>query len=277
MAKTRVAGLVVAGLMAVAGFAQKPVAVERPDSQRIRDEFVEILGKYPPTVRAVLSLDPALIGNKEYLQPYPALAEYLTSHPEVARDPVFYVGRMGREFQFSTGAGGDERSRLDRILSDLGVFAGFGMAIGLFTWLIRTLLDYRRWHRLANVQTNVHTKLLDRFTSNEDLMAYMQTPSGAKFLESSPISLDPGPKQMGAPQSRILWSVQVGFVLVALGIGFRMAGLGIDTESDQTMKVLGTLALALGVGFAGSALISWAISLRMGLLDKKPETTSTQG
>ncbi len=62
----------------------------------------------------------------------------------------------------------------------------------MLTWLIRTFIDYRRWLRLTRIQTDAHTKLLDRLTSNEDLMAYIQSPSGRRFLESAPIALDGG-------------------------------------------------------------------------------------
>lgn len=277
MNKTKMAGLLAAGLMAVSGFAQKQVALEQPDSQRTKEEFTQILGKYPPAVRAVLSLDSALITNKEYLEPYPALAAYLNSHPEIARDPSFFVGTMGQDFHFEQAGGWDRRSPVERILGDIGVFAGFGMAIGLLTWLIRTFINYRRWHRLATVQTNVHTKLLDRFTSNEDLLSYMQSPSGAKFLESSPIALDPGPRSIGAPFSRILWSVQAGFVLVAAGLGFRFAGNGLEQSAMQSLQVLGTLGMALGAGFVGSAGVSYLLSRRLGLLEPKADAPPAQG
>jgi len=75
--------------------------------------------------------------------------------------------------------------------------AGFGLAIGVLTWLIRTIIDYRRWSRLSKVQAEIHTKLLDRFSSNEELAAYIQSPAGSRFLESSPIRLDPGPRSLG--------------------------------------------------------------------------------
>jgi hypothetical protein len=47
---------------------------------------------------------------------------------------------------------------------------------------------------LSKVQTEVHTKIVDRFTANDDLLAYIQSPAGSKFLESSPIHLDAGPR-----------------------------------------------------------------------------------
>lgn len=277
MNKTKMLGLLAAGLMAVSGFAQKQVALEQPDSHRTKEEFTQILGKYPPAVRAVLSLDSALVTNKEYLEPYPALAAYLGAHPEIARDPAFFVGTMGQDFHFEQAGGWERPGQVERILAGFGVFVGFGMAIGLLTWLIRTLINYRRWHRLATVQTNVHTKLLDRFTSNEDLLSYMQSPSGAKFLESSPISLDPGPRSIGAPFSRILWSVQAGFVLLAAGIGLRLAGKGLEQSATQSLEVLGTLGMALGAGFVGSAAVSYVISRRLGLLEPRVETPTVQG
>src|SRR5213075_3016398 len=72
-------------------------------------------------------------------------------------------------------------------------------------WLIKTLIDQRRWSRLSKIQTDVHTKLLDRFSSNEDLLTYIQSPAGRRFLESTPISVD-APRALSSPISRILWS-----------------------------------------------------------------------
>ena len=102
-----------------------------------------------------------------------------------------------------------------QVLDGLAAFGGFGMAIALLAWLIRILVDYRRWKALAKVQTDVHTKILDRFTANDDVLAYIQSPAGSKFLQSSPILLDAAPRSVGAPLGRILWSVQGGVVLIA--------------------------------------------------------------
>jgi hypothetical protein len=141
------------------------------------------------------------------------------------------------------------------------------MAIALLVWLIRTIIDYRRWSRLARVQTDAHTKLLDRFTNNDDLLAYIQSPAGSKFLESSPIKLDAAPRGIGAPLGRIMWSVQGGLVLMAGGIGLQMVSGRFNDESSQPLHVLGVLGIALGVGFVLSAIISFVISQRLGLIE----------
>jgi hypothetical protein len=149
----------------------------------------------------------------------------------------------------------------------LAIFAGFGMAIGLLVWLIRTLVDYRRWSRLAKVQTDVHTKLLDRFTANDDLLAYIQSPAGSKFLQSSPITLDAGPRAVGAPLGRILWSVQGGVVLMAGGIGLQVVSGRVADAASQPLHALGVLGIALGLGFVISAIISFVIAQRLGLIE----------
>ena len=163
------------------------------------------------------------------------------------------------------------------VLGGLAGFTAAGIAIGLLTWLIRTIINYRRWNRLAKVQTDTHAKLLDRFTTNEDLLAYLQSPSGAKFLGSSPITLDAGPRSVSAPLGRILWSVQVGLVLAAFGIGLAVVSKRVSADVSEPLQALGVLAIALGLGFVISAIISFMISQRLGLIEPKPAETDASG
>jgi len=246
--------------------AQTVVTLEQPDAQRTKEQLENLFQHYPPTMRGVLALDPTLLGNQAFLAPYPGLVNFLAAHPEIARNPTFYVGEPQRPQ--------DHKSQVLEVWREVyqtcGIFAGFALATGLLIWLIRTLIDYRRWVRLANVQTDVHAKLLDRFTSNEDLLAYIQSPAGAKFLESSPIKLDAAPRSVGAPLGRILWSLQGGMVLMAGGIGFHIVGGRVRDEAAQPLQALGILALALGIGFVVSAIISYVISQRLGLIERPP-------
>jgi hypothetical protein len=246
------------------------VTIDQPDAERTRGELSELLQRYPPSLRGALALDPSLLSNQSYLEPYPALLGYLDKHPEIARNPPFYVGE---------GSGSrpprDHDARIlemwNDVLIGVTVFTGFGMAIGLLVWLTRTIIDYRRWSRLAKVQTDVHTKILDRFTANEDLLAYIQSPAGSKFLESSPIKLDAGPRSVGAPLARILWSVQGGLVLLAGGIGLLVVSGRVANDVSQGIQALGVLGIALGLGFVISAIISFVISRKLGLIEPSPQ------
>jgi hypothetical protein len=242
------------------------VTIEQPDAQRTREELSRLLEHYPPALHGVLALDPSLLSNPAYLAPYPALVSFLSAHPEIGRNPSFYVGEGSRS-RFTQDHATQVTDLWRELLTNLSIFAGFGMAVGLLVWLTRTLVDYRRWSRLARVQTEVHTKLLDRFATNEDLRAYIQSPAGSKFLQSSPIALDPGPRSVGAPLGRILWSVQGGLVLVAGGIGLQMVSARVADDASQPLHALGVLAIALGLGFVISAIISFVISQRLGLIE----------
>jgi hypothetical protein len=242
------------------------VTIEQPDAQRTREELSRLLEHYPPALHGVLALDPSLLSNPAYLAPYPALVSFLSAHPEIGRNPSFYVGDGSRS-RFTQDHTTQVVDLWRDLLTNLSIFAGFAMAVSLLVWLIRTLVDYRRWSRLARVQTEVHTKLLDRFTTNDDLRAYIQSPAGSKFLQSSPIALDAGPRSVGAPLGRILWSVQGGLVLVAGGIGLQMVSARVADDASQPLHALGVLAIALGLGFVISAIISFLISQRLGLLE----------
>jgi hypothetical protein len=245
------------------------VTVDQPDAQRTKEELAALLEHYPPALRGVLALDPALLSNESYLAPYPALTGFLGKHPEVQHNPSFYLGD-GQGFRFSRDSGQQVMDMWREVMQALFVFGGFGLAIVVIVWLIRTLVDYKRWSRLARVQTDAHTKLLDRFTANEDLLAYIQSPAGVKFLQSSPITLDAAPRSVGAPMSRILWSVQGGVVLIAGGIGLYFVSGRVPDTVAPSLNGLGILGVALGVGFVISAIISYMISQRLGLIETAP-------
>jgi len=138
--------------------------------------------------------------------------------------------------------------------------------VALLVWIVRALIDHRRWLRLSRVQTDVHTKLMDRLTNNEDLLAYIQSPAGRRFLESAPIALDGEPRPAGAPLGRILWSLQAGIVLVALGLGFWFAQRNVFPEIAEGFHVVGVIIVALGVGFTVSGVAAYLISTRLGLM-----------
>lgn len=252
---------VVAMGMAVAQPPAKPDATQPPNAEQTRSELNDLLQRYPPTLHRVLTIDPTLLGNGSFLESYPALKAFVDSHPEVARNPSFYAGEEQRP------RGRDASEMWDNVFQAIAIFGGFGMAMGLLIWLVRTLVDYRRWSRLAKVQTEAHTKLLDRFTSNEDLLAYIQSRAGSKFLESAPIPLDAGPRSVGAPMGRILWSVQGGVVLIAGGIGLEFVSARSTDAAAQPLQALGILAVALGVGFVVSAAVSFFLSRRLGLIE----------
>ncbi len=223
----------------------------------VRQELRDVLSLYPTTLRDVVRLDPVRLTDSAFLEPYPALAVFVAEHPEVAHNPGYFFG--------SSSSSNDWLEPIAAIIVFLSI-------IGLLMWLIRTLIDYRRWNRLSKVQTEAHSKLLDRFTANEDLLAYIKTSAGQRFLESAPIALGTEAPAVGAPTNRILWSVQAGLVLALGGFGLHFAiPRLIDEGAADGLYVMGTLAIGLGIGFVLSAVASLIISNRLGLFSQWPE------
>jgi hypothetical protein len=249
----------------------RPVTAD-PDAnaERVREQFAEILEKYSPALGQILRLDPSLMGREDYMAPYPAVVAFLDQHPEIKRNASYYLSRYGNDYGAYYS---DPRSRAWQNMFDaLGVFVIMLTVLAGLGWMLKTAIDYRRWGRLTKVQTEAHTKLLDRFTGNEELLAYVKSPAGAKFLESAPIMLDGAPRMMGTPINRILWSMQAGVVLAACGIGMNYVSRRVDPYSQDPVFAVSVILLSLGLGFFASAALSFVLSRRLGLID--PETQS---
>jgi hypothetical protein len=130
------------------------------------------------------------------------------------------------------------------------------------------VLNHRRWLRLSKIQNEVHNKLLDRFAGTNELMSYVQSPAGRRFLEAAPIPLDDATdKPISAPLSRILWSVQAGIVLVIGGLGFQYVSRRAMEEVSEGLWTMGVLATAFGLGFIAAGAFSFVMSKRLGLFD----------
>jgi hypothetical protein len=248
--------------------APQPVTASTQTAEETRRDLEELLRQYPPSLPHILRLDPSLLGNPAYLEPYPALATFLAQHPEIGHNPGYFFAEYESNY-------GDPRNRLtpqDRAIEmwrnaiesfTIGIVM-LAVASGLF-WLIKTLIEHRRWTRLSKIQMEVHGKLMDRFSNNEDLLAYIQTPSGKRFLEQAPIQLD-SPRAINAPLGRILWSAQAGAVATVLGMGVIAVSRTTLEEVASPLAGFGYVIMSLGVGFIVSALLAYVLTRRFGLL-----------
>lgn len=267
MIRTTITALLLA--IAAAAFAQKPAqpsttapaatAVDT-DSRQTRDELQSLLRRYPPQLGSVLSLDPSLLNNAQYMANYPALAAFAAQHPEVAHNPEFFLAGFGP-------ARIDSNPVWRNVLGDIGGFAIFLVIVSVLVWAIKTLIEQRRWNRVMHVQTEVHSKLLDRFTSNEELLAYIQTPSGRRFLDSAPIPLENAPRPMSAPIGRMFWSLQAGLVAIAIGVGFDIVSMRTQGDAATLLYGIGVIGLLVGIALVVSAVIFYTLSRRFGLFE----------
>jgi len=257
-----------------------PVLIERgpqSDSERARlesqnenawqtqQDLWRVMRQYPPAVGEIIQRDPSLLSKPDYMSAYPGLAAFIEQHPEIGRNPGFYFGT----YQYRERSSQDRAyNMMEDILGGLaGMTAGL-MVLSVFIWLVRTIVDHRRWLRTSKVQVEMHTKLLDRLTTNEDLMAYAKSPAGSRFLESTPISLE-AESRASAPVGRIIWSMQAGIVLMALGGGLLWVQKDAIEEVRQGISVIQAIVGSVGVGLIVSAVVAYVVSGRLGILPAK--------
>lgn len=253
-------------------------AVSTLDADETRRQLEDVLKAYPPSLPRIMRLDPTLLSNEAYLQTYPALSAFLAQHPEIKHNPQYFLAQYGTDGnQYYRSTPQDRaidmwRNTIEGFTIGTVILA---IASGVI-WLVKTLIDHRRWSRLSKVQTEVHTKLLDRFSSNEDLLAYIQTPAGRKFLESEPINIS-APQAISAPLGRILWSAQAGAVLTVLGLGVFLVSRTAIEEVAPPLAAMGAIVIALGIGFLASAVLAYMLTRRFGLMSPPDATPEARG
>src|SRR5688500_12460381 len=129
-----------------------------------QQDLWRVMRQYPPAVGEILQRDPSLLTRPEYMGAYPALNAFLQLHPEVARNPGFYFG----SYQYRERSSRQDAIEMMQVI--LGGIAGGTVLISIlsvFVWLVKTLVDHRRWLRQSKVQVEMHGKLVDRLTTNE--------------------------------------------------------------------------------------------------------------
>jgi hypothetical protein len=259
--------------------APAPTAIGDADAGAIQNQLIKLL-RLSPTLTTVVARDPSLLADQDYVtRNNPELAQFLQQHPEVVRNPSFYLfshlphGNGPRDEELERSVWPDlvpapyRESDWERVAGPLA--AGlFGLCLlGSLLWLIHMFLQNRRWNRIFRLQTEVHSKLIDRFGNNQELLTYMGTEAGKRFLEAAPIPVDFKHDQQRMPSAvaRVLTPLQIGVVLALLGIGLLMLR-HVDPSLDIPMLIFGMVVMMPGLGFIISAGITWFLAGRLELL-----------
>jgi hypothetical protein len=290
--------LLIAALAAAQVQPAKPAAPAKPataapsdkDLQRESDtmaanqeQLIKLL-RLSPTLTSVVAHDPSLLANQEYVsRNNPQLAQFLAAHPEIARNPEPYLftrqdGQGGRRDQVLQRAVWPEldqqyhgRPASQEFISDMSGVLAFACFLGALIWLIRQLSESRRWNRIFKLQSEVHGRLIDKFSTSQELAAYMETEAGKRFLEAAPIPVGfEQEKRVPNALARVLTPLQIGIVLVLLGLGCYLLRSA-STDTNIPMLVLGTIVLMPGLGFIISAGVTWVLAGRLGLMPESPK------
>jgi hypothetical protein len=272
--------------VAAAPTAQVPSEKDVADAQ---EQFLHLL-RLSPTMTAAVAADPSLLADQQYVaRSNPELAQFMASHPDIARNPEFYLfskldpsnGRRDQALQRviwpDLTPSRQQVSHAPMIVHELtGILVPLGCLAAL-AWIIFIFVQNRRWNRAFKQQSEIHGRLIEKLGTGQDLIAYMETEAGKRFLMASPIAAgsDFG-QRLPDTVSRVLTSLSAGIVLALLGVGFLLLrNAGPDTA--EPMLVVGTLLLMPGIGFILSAGVTWALARRLGLMPEKEVAQSGAG
>jgi hypothetical protein len=132
-------------------------------------------------------------------------------------------------------------------------------------WIVHVIVDgFRRRQRLK-VFTDFHGRLLERIGSAREFADFFNSDAGMRFLDSLST-------ESGAPHNRILLALQSGIVLVTLGIGLfiLVSSWRYSIDTTNGIVLMATIASAVGAGLLISAVASYLLSRRMGLIGPRP-------
>jgi len=249
-----------------------------------QDQLLQLL-RVSPTLAEVVARDPSLLSNSEYVtRNNPQLARFLEAHPEIAHNPDFYL------FNNLHDERDDPSQALERklwpemahhqpsgvemeLVSDGIPFLGFLCVLGALLWLVQVLLENRRWGRIFKLQTEVHAKLIERFGTSQEVLTYMGTEAGKRFLEATPIAVGfERQEPIPSPVARVLTPLQIGLVMTMLGLGLILLRNSVP-DAAAGLLVVGTVVLMPGLGFILSAGITWFLARRLGLMPRSEGQT----
>lgn len=135
---------------------------------------------------------------------------------------------------------------------------------GMFSWFAWIIFGtFRRW-KIAKLQADVQSRLLERVGSGQDLLAYAQTDAGRQLLESLKVEQVAQP----APHGKIIGAFQAGIVLFFFGIAMLWLRSHVSVANVDGFTIFGALAIAVGVGFGLSAVASYYLSRSFGLMSR---------
>ena len=275
----------IVALLSAVGFAQgarnsqvaAPAQVSEKDVAALQDQLLQLL-RVTPTLAEVVARDPSLLGNAEYVnRTNPQLGQFLHAHPEIAENPDFYLFNnlhgeheppsQTLERKLWPQLQENQSNAVERdLISDGTPFLVFLCILGALLWLTQVLIENRRWGRMFKLQSDVHGKLIERFGTSQEVLTYMSTDAGKRFLEGTPIAVGLDRQQpMPSPVARVLTPLQIGVVMTLLGLGLIFLRHSLP-DAAAPLLVVGTVVLMPGLGFIISAGITWVLARHLGLM-----------
>jgi membrane protein implicated in regulation of membrane protease activity len=118
------------------------------------------------------------------------------------------------------------------------------LAASITVWGVAQLFKNRRRSELLKAQAELQLKLLDKISSSEELRAFLQSEFMRTLLENQVNAA------RAESQDRIAGCLVPGCILTPVGAVLLAVG-------ERSVRFLGTLSLAIGLGFLAASFIAY--------------------
>ncbi|HKW88464.1 MAG TPA: hypothetical protein VJN21_06880 [Candidatus Acidoferrales bacterium] len=153
-------------------------------------------------------------------------------------------------------------------LAPVLVLISFAAGVACIFWIV---FSNRRRIKIAEIQKEMHATLFEKFGTSQELVEYLKTEAGSKFLDSATF-------ERPRPFGRVLGSVQAGIILFLLGLALEFVHATLPQaafnnptdhlQASESFLIISMLLMALGVGFLVSAAASYWLSKNWGLFEQ---------
>ena len=144
-------------------------------------------------------------------------------------------------------------------MEDIAPVIGSVAILIVLGWIVKVISNNRKTTRMATMQADLQSKLLDKFGSTPELLGYLQSDAGGSFAQLVPTEAGT------SPYAKILSSVQTGIVVLMGGVACMFLRDQIS-EGFEGFTILGALGVAIGVGFLLSAGVAFLLSKKWGVI-----------
>lgn len=143
---------------------------------------------------------------------------------------------------------------------DLTPVLVLGVLSSLVGWCVWVVSTNVRRRQATEKMAELHLKLLDRCANSDELLRYLESEAGRKFLDYAAV-------ETSNPTGRIMGAIQAGLIFSLLGgAGLLVRQQMNNLDGREGILIISAGALAIGIGFLISSIASYVLSKSWGLL-----------
>jgi hypothetical protein len=134
-----------------------------------------------------------------------------------------------------------------------------GIIFGNLTFLAMVFAFWKSRQRRLELQAEVQSRLIDKFTSNQEMVSFLQTPAGREFMNGVQIGA------VAQSREKILAGIRSAIVLMFLGGAFALLWVIFGREG---FSIPALLCFGLGAGNLVAAFVSLNVGRRLGVMEQ---------